>query len=159
RHDSLIFAKCQQWGYKWICKYHISNSDPTNGWGLVWWAGQQPGDGSDNHLIADVLTSGSPFYGQNIHLLNKSVSLKAWQDWIKVSARPAVTNLSPTSGPNTGGQSVTITGANMFGVNTVLFGSTPGTSVSVIDNQTVTVITPAVANSLVDVTLSKPGPS
>src|SRR5262249_19063379 len=47
------------------------------------------------------------------------------------SATPSVTGLSPTSGPTSGGTSVTITGTNLSGATAVLFGTTPAGSFSV----------------------------
>jgi IPT/TIG domain len=43
---------------------------------------------------------------------------------------PAVTSISPSSGPKAGGTVVTVTGYGFTGVTEVLFGSTPGTNVS-----------------------------
>ncbi|MEU6582888.1 IPT/TIG domain-containing protein, partial [Nocardia sp. NPDC046763] len=55
---------------------------------------------------------------------------------------PTITSLSPTSGPTTGGTSVTITGTGFTGPTTVLFGTTATTFT--LDSATqITAIAPA----------------
>ncbi|PYE88781.1 beta-propeller fold lactonase family protein [Phyllobacterium leguminum] len=51
--------------------------------------------------------------------------------------------LAPSSGQVQGGTSVTITGKNLLDTTGVTFGGTAGTSPTVVDDKTVTVITPA----------------
>lgn len=43
---------------------------------------------------------------------------------------PSITHISPSVGPTVGGQSVTLTGTGLDSSMTVMFGSTPGSSVS-----------------------------
>ena len=67
-------------------------------------------------------------------------------DWIvqastKLSG-PTVTHVVPSSGSASGGNSVTITGTNFFGVTSVLFGSTPATSFTVESPTTIIAIVP-----------------
>ena len=54
-----------------------------------------------------------------------------------------VTSFSPTTVAVTGGTLVTVSGSGFMPGATVLFGTTPGTSVSVIDSTTLTVMAPA----------------
>jgi uncharacterized protein (TIGR03382 family) len=64
---------------------------------------------------------------------------------------PTVASVSPSSGPSTGGTSVTLTGTG-FGVGaTVVIGGTDATNVSVVNGTTVTATTPAHAAGAVDV--------
>ena len=70
---------------------------------------------------------------------------------------PSVTGLSPTTGPTTGGTPVTITGSNLAGATSVLFGSAPATSFTVNGNGTISAIAPAATSGTVDVTISTPG--
>jgi hypothetical protein len=60
-----------------------------------------------------------------------------------VAAAPAVTAISPTSGPNFGGTTVTITGSSFTGATAVDFGTTPATDVTVVNDTTVTAVSPA----------------
>jgi len=68
---------------------------------------------------------------------------------------PTLTSVTPLSGPNTGGTTVTITGTNFSSNATVKFGEVAGTSVSVAsDGKSLTVKTPAQAAGAVDVILT-----
>ncbi|MEU2121018.1 IPT/TIG domain-containing protein [Nocardia niwae] len=69
---------------------------------------------------------------------------------------PTITSLSPTSGPSTGGTSVTITGTGFGGPTTVRFGSTATTFT--LDSPTqITAIAPAGSVGTVQVTVSDSG--
>jgi hypothetical protein len=70
---------------------------------------------------------------------------------------PTVTGLSPTSGPTTGGTSVTITGTNFTGVSAVDFGGTAATSFTVDSATQITATAPAHAAGTVDVTVTAAG--
>ncbi len=56
---------------------------------------------------------------------------------------PTVTAISPTSGPHAGGTTVAVTGTGFTGATQVLFGSTPGTNLSVTSSTHLTVTSPA----------------
>ena len=58
----------------------------------------------------------------------------------------SITDISPSSGINTGGTSVTITGTNFTGATSVTFGGVAATSLSIVNNTTITCITPDVEN-------------
>ncbi len=73
-----------------------------------------------------------------------------------VSAAPAVSGISPDTGPVAGGTVVTITGSNLAGATAVDFGATAATSVTVISSTTITATSPA-GSGLVDVTVLTPG--
>lgn len=76
------------------------------------------------------------------------------------AAKPAVTKLSASSGPSTGGTRVTITGRHLTGVSSVRFGTRPGTHLKVRSATSLKVTTPAHAAGLVHVRLvSKHGTS
>jgi hypothetical protein len=55
---------------------------------------------------------------------------------------PSVTRISPTSGPATGGTTVTITGVQIGGATGVNFGVMPAASFTVVSNTTVTAVSP-----------------
>jgi hypothetical protein len=58
------------------------------------------------------------------------------------STTPSITSLSPSSGINSGGTSVTITGTNFTGVDEVQFGGVEATSFTVNSSTTITAVTP-----------------
>jgi hypothetical protein len=67
---------------------------------------------------------------------------------------PAVTSVSPTAGPMAGGNTVTVTGANLDGATGVDFGTVPGTIVSPCTASSCTVTAPAGTPGTVDVTIT-----
>lgn len=71
---------------------------------------------------------------------------------------PTVTSISPTSGSQSGGTNVTITGTNFVsGETTVLFGEYPCTNIFVVSATSITCTTPAHAIGLSDVRVSTVG--
>lgn len=69
---------------------------------------------------------------------------------------PTLSGISPTSGPQTGGTLVTITGSSFISSNTqVFFGSTPATNVTVVSNNEITATAPPGVGT-VDVTVVTP---
>ncbi len=72
---------------------------------------------------------------------------------------PTVTGVSPASGVNLGGSSVTITGTDFLGATSVTFGGTAATNVTVVNSTTITVTTPAHANGAVSVVVTTPSGS
>lgn len=71
-------------------------------------------------------------------------------------AVPAISSLSPTSGPTAGGNVVTINGTNLSGASSVKFGSNAATILTNTAGQ-ITVIAPAGAPSSVNVTVTTAG--
>ena len=63
---------------------------------------------------------------------------------------PAITKVSPNTGPLGGGTSVTITGTNLLGATNVYFGGTPATSNTVTSATSITAKSPAVQSGPVD---------
>lgn len=70
---------------------------------------------------------------------------------------PTLDSLNPTSGPQTGGTDVTITGANFVAPATVDFGGAAATNVIVVSPTSITLTTPAHAVGVVDVTVTCAG--
>ncbi len=66
---------------------------------------------------------------------------------------PVVTGISPTSGSQLGGTTVTISGSGFTSASTVSFGSTPATGVTVNSSSSITAISPA-GTGTVDVTVT-----
>ncbi len=68
---------------------------------------------------------------------------------------PTIASISPTSGPTTGGTTVTITGSGFTGVSQVLFGTT-AVSFTVNSDKQITAVSPA-GSGTVDVKVTTPG--
>ncbi len=71
---------------------------------------------------------------------------------------PTIVSVSPESGPETGGTSVTLTGTNFATTGTVAvkFGATSATSVTVVSSTKITAVTPAGSAGAVDVVVTNP---
>ena len=78
-------------------------------------------------------------------------------DLYTYAAAPTVSAVGPSSGPTTGGTSVTVTGTNFTGVTAVKFGSTTANSFSVTSTTSITVPAPAGSPGPVDVTVTAAG--
>jgi hypothetical protein len=61
---------------------------------------------------------------------------------------PTVAAFTPTQGPEAGGTVVTITGSNFSGIDSVLFGSTPATTFTLVSNTEIRVTAPAGVGSV-----------
>lgn len=70
---------------------------------------------------------------------------------------PTVTSITPTSGPTTGGQSVTVSGTGFQPDATLSFGGVSATGVSAVSSTTLTAITPAHPSGVTDVIVTNPG--
>jgi Bacterial Ig-like domain (group 3)/IPT/TIG domain len=70
---------------------------------------------------------------------------------------PWLTSVVPPNGPDTGGQSVTISGAGLNGTIAVSFGGTPAASFTLVNSSTVTAVTPAHAGGTVNLTVTTSG--
>jgi uncharacterized repeat protein (TIGR01451 family) len=71
---------------------------------------------------------------------------------------PAVTSLSPSSGPVEGGTAVTITGSGFTGATAVSFGTKPAASLSVVSDSEITTTSPlGTGAGALDVTVTTPG--
>ena len=69
---------------------------------------------------------------------------------------PELTNISPSSGSIAGGTAVTITGSGFAGTKTVQFGENSATSLNVINNWQLTLLTPPSSEGTVVVSISNP---
>jgi len=68
---------------------------------------------------------------------------------------PVITSINPANGPTAGGTTVTITGSGFTGATAVMFGAISVTP-TVVNDTTITVIAPAQANGVVDVSVVTP---
>src|ERR1700742_4926406 len=89
----------------------------------------------------DLIFSAPPFEGAtNAPAITKSgqeIELSA-----EVQPAPAVTAVSPDHGSVNGGEKVTITGTNLNGASSVMFGETPATSFTIVNEEKITAIVP-----------------
>ena len=69
---------------------------------------------------------------------------------------PAISSITPNSGPTSGGTAVTISGINFAAGATVTLGGSPATDVTVVNNTTITATTPAHAAGAVSVVVTNP---
>ncbi|MFD8599230.1 PxKF domain-containing protein [Kitasatospora sp. NPDC059646] len=69
---------------------------------------------------------------------------------------PAVTGVRAGHGPQAGGNTVTIVGTHLAGARQVLFGTTPATGVTVVNDSTLRATAPARPGGAVDVTVTTP---
>ncbi|WP_406278364.1 IPT/TIG domain-containing protein [Nocardia sp. NBC_00881] len=69
---------------------------------------------------------------------------------------PTLDTIAPDSGPETGGNTVTLTGTNLTRTTAVLFGATPATSFTVVSDTEITAVAPA-GTGTIAVTLTTPG--
>ena len=74
-------------------------------------------------------------------------------------APPAIDSISPVSGPMAGGNAVTITGQNLAYATSVIFGTAPASSFTVVSNTQITAAAPANAAGTVNITVMTPGGS
>ncbi len=76
---------------------------------------------------------------------------------VELVPQPAVTAVTPSSGPLSGGTSVTITGTNLQGETAIEFGSSAASNVMVDSNTEITATSPAGSAGTVNVTVTTPG--
>ena len=89
---------------------------------------------------------------------NPGVPAAQLVDGFTYVAGPAITGVKPASGPITGGTEVTISGSGFAREATVTFGDVAIPKVKVVDDTTITFLTPAAVKPLkVDVTVTNPG--
>lgn len=69
---------------------------------------------------------------------------------------PTVTSITPNSGPNTGGTSVTITGTHLGGATSVTIGGGAASGVTIVDDNTITATTPSGILGAADVAVTTP---
>jgi DNA-binding beta-propeller fold protein YncE len=77
-------------------------------------------------------------------------------DRFRFGALPTVRSVSPPGGPTSGGNTVSIAGANLAGATAVKFGAAAATNVVVVSATQVTAIAPANSAGTVDVTVTTP---
>src|SRR5581483_11968968 len=92
------------------------------------------------------ITTLSPAGGGTVHvrvITPGGTTATSTADQFTYLAQPTITGLSPTAGPAAGKTTVTITGSGLAQTSKVLFGDTPASGVTVIDNTQITAVSPA----------------
>jgi hypothetical protein len=74
-----------------------------------------------------------------------------------VASAATISRLAPSSGPATGGNTVTITGDHFIGTTAVAFGATPAIDFNVVSNTTITATAPAEPAGRVDLGVTNAG--
>ena len=124
----------------------------------------------DNQLaVIDTTTTPPSVVGHDAGLSDPSgVAVTPDGNWVYVPNRtasgtvtvfpnvvpPIVTSVGPGQGPTSGGNTVTITGSNLAGTTSVLFGSVPGTAISVNATGTQLTVTAPPGEGTVPVTVN-----
>ncbi len=67
---------------------------------------------------------------------------------------PQVTSVSPSSGPTGGGTSVTISGSNLSGATSIMFGTIPAASFTTVSSNEITAVSPSGSIGTVDITVT-----
>ncbi|MGN6563889.1 MAG: Ig-like domain-containing protein, partial [Thermomicrobiales bacterium] len=88
---------------------------------------------------------------------NALVTTKTWSfTTAAATPPPAVTGVSPISGPAAGGATVTVSGSSFTGATAVRFGTAAATSFTVSSDTQLTAVSPANAPGTVDITVTTP---
>jgi IPT/TIG domain/RTX calcium-binding nonapeptide repeat (4 copies) len=107
------------------------------------------GEGGDDSLDGD---NGAPTYGFGTADFCEGEAGTDAKVNCELPAPPGVTGISPSSGPETGGTTVTVSGHDFLGVSAVRFGSTSATSFKVTSPTSIEAVSPA-GSGTVDVTV------
>ncbi|MES2835159.1 MAG: IPT/TIG domain-containing protein [Pseudomonadota bacterium] len=110
---------------------------------------------SNTQITATSPANGAGTYDVTVTTVGGASATSAADQFTYV-ATPAVTSVSPTSGPTTGGTTVTITGANLLNATAVTFGATPATGFTVNGATSITATAPA-GTGTVDVRVTTVG--
>lgn len=124
----------------------ISNNKTTNGTG--------PGIFTSN---LTGLSADTKYYVRSYATNLSGTSYGSEISFTTTALAPTVTGISPTSGPTTGGTTVTITGTNFTGATAVKFGTTAASSFTVNSPTQITATSPVGVAGAVDITVITAG--
>jgi|GEM_PF-584786 len=121
------------------------------------------GAGTTMTFTPSVVLAGNTQYTVNVSTNAKDLAgnaIAATTSWSFTTAAnaqpPAVTSVSPISGPISGGTIITISGTNLTGTSAVRFGNTNASSFTVVNETTITATAPAGSAGPVHVTVTTP---
>lgn len=93
---------------------------------------------------SEAVADAYPLYdGEDAHIDHVDEVLGTHVDLVEFATGPRIVSVTPGTGTSAGGTTVTITGVNFGAGTTVLFGATPATGVSVLNDITLQCTTPA----------------
>jgi IPT/TIG domain len=150
---------------------HEHNESITDPEGNAWYGGPEGEENGDKcRTFAESSEYGTPLGtapdGSRYNQVINSHLYWYQQEWSNEGSKclqrlapgtPAVTKISPLSGPAGGGTTVTITGTSLSGATAVKFGAVGATSFKVLSSTSLTAIAPAEPAGLVNVTVTTPG--
>ncbi|MGD0076731.1 MAG: IPT/TIG domain-containing protein, partial [Candidatus Binataceae bacterium] len=136
----------------------ITGTNFTPGTAFVYFAGYGVVPTIVNSATSITVTSpaGTGTVDITVSINGETSATSAADKFTYTATGPAVTSISPNSGPTAGGTSVTITGANFTGATAVKFGSTNAASFNVNSATSITATSPA-GSGTVDITVTTPG--
>jgi hypothetical protein len=109
--------------------------------------GGYPGFEMEEQGPTTIVVTSPPYPSAGLHYIEvttpEGTSGKVAATGFTYQSAPTVTALSPATGPTSGGTSVTITGTNFLGANSVTFGGYPASNVVVINATIIIVTSPA----------------
>jgi len=113
-------------------------------------------DSTTNVVSGPAMTDLGAVQTGNLQLNGYSLALMEFDSGGAIVA-PSVTSVAPSSGPPTGGTSVTITGSGFTGTTAVAFGGTAAASFQVDSDTQITATSPPEAPGTVDIVVTAPG--
>ncbi len=140
-----------------IANKGISVSSGCNITNVLLWAG---GNGGSNVSLSSGVSLTGDIVSPNSVTISSGVTINQEGTFPLTPpldpGTPTVTAISPTSGPMTGGASVTVTGTNFTGATAVKFGSIAATNFTVNSTTQITATAPVGSAGTVDVTVTTP---
>lgn len=113
---------------------------------------------NDNQLT--ITSPSNPFGIVDIKVVNPAgTSAAVPADQFSYALQPVITSVSPIAGTINGGTLVTVNGNSFSGATGVNFGSTPGTGLTVVNDNQITITSPVHVAGAVDIFVINPGGS
>ena len=134
--------------------YNTQTSGTSNTIGGVQSGSTAPSSGIDGHTTVDMKTATtfSSWSSSYWYIVTGS-----YPKLVMEFGTPTVTGISPTSGLITGGTSVTITGTNLTGTNSIMFGGNAASGFTVNSATQITASSPSGSVGTIHVTVTTPG--
>jgi formylglycine-generating enzyme required for sulfatase activity len=110
-----------------------------------------------NETTVTAVTPAGSAGAQSVGITTPGGTANLANSFTYVVPAPTISSVSPSSGPTSGGTSITITGTNLTGAGVVTVGGVAATSVVVVNSTTVTAVTPAGSAGANAVSVTTPG--
>jgi hypothetical protein len=116
---------------------------------------------SDTAQLTSLQTNVSQIYTASVGLASQMMALQASVNGLQASVNELFTGIPgatvesvvPSSGLSTGGTEVTITGLGFTGATAVYFGSVAAESFTVVDDDSITAVSPVITSGVVNITV------